>query len=99
MTVLQVARDAFAKAIEEGKREIAADPTALGPQVKVARNGYSQSMLALEENTLENAKKLGYLDARELYPDIPPYSLAEFAREFYSLPDPGSEFHTYEPKD
>ncbi|TFK84356.1 NAD-P-binding protein [Polyporus arcularius HHB13444] len=96
---VRVARDAFAKAIEEGNREIAADPTALGPQVKVAKNGYSQSMLALEENTLENAKKLGYLDARELYPDIPLYSLAEFAREFYSLPDPGSEFHTYEPKD
>ncbi|KAI0692307.1 NAD-P-binding protein [Cerioporus squamosus] len=92
-------RDAFAKAIDEAQREIAANPTALAPQMKLAINGYMQSMLALEENTLANAKKLGYLDARELYPDIPPYSLADFAKEFYSLPDPGAEMHAYDVKD
>ena len=47
------------------------------------------SMHFLKENTLENAKRLGYLDARELYPDIPAQSLEEFAQEFYSLPEPG----------
>ncbi|KAI9063946.1 NAD-P-binding protein [Trametes sanguinea] len=50
---------------------------------------YMLSMHVLHEDTLENAKRLGYLDARELYPGIPKYTLKEFAEEFYSLPDPG----------
>ncbi|TBU55063.1 hypothetical protein BD310DRAFT_979917 [Dichomitus squalens] len=29
--------------------------------------------------------RLGYLDARELYPDLPKYSLTKFAEEFYKL--------------
>ena len=50
---------------------------------------FMYSMHFLQENTLENAKRLEYLDARELYPDIPAQSLEEFAKEFYSLPEPG----------
>ncbi|RPD53606.1 NAD(P)-binding protein [Lentinus tigrinus ALCF2SS1-6] len=42
-----------------------------------------------QENTLENAKRLGYLDARELCPDLPAHSLEDFAKKFYSLPEPG----------
>ena len=45
-------------------------------------------MQVFGENTLENARKLGYLDARELYPDIEPFSLEEAAKEFYSQDDP-----------
>ena len=60
--------------------------------------GMSEYMLHthfLCENTLENAKKLGYLDVHELYPDIPRYPFAKFAQEFYSLPNPGEEFNAY----
>lgn len=56
-------------------------------------NEYQISMSVLGENTLENAKKLGYLDARELYPDITPLSFEEYATQFYSMQDPGSVFH------
>ena len=50
---------------------------------------FMYSMHFLQENTLENAKRLGYLDARELYPDISAQSLGEYAKEFYSMSDPG----------
>ena len=60
-----------------------------------AWNEYQVSMLVLEENTLENGKRLGYLDVHELYPDIPPYPFAKFAEEFYTLPNPGEEFNAY----
>ena len=57
-----------------------------------AWNELQIGILVLEENTLENAKRLGYLDARELYPDITPLSLEEYAKEFYAMEDPGILF-------
>ena len=57
-----------------------------------AWNELQTSMLVLEENTLENAKKLGYLDARELYPDIAPLPLEEYAKQFYAMEEPGVVF-------
>ena len=45
---------------------------------------YQLSIHVLGENSLENAKKLGALDVRELYPDIIPTPIAEFAKKFYS---------------
>ena len=54
----------------------------------VSWNGYLHSMYVLRENTLENAKRLGYLDVRELYPDIVPTTLEEYAKEFYGMEDP-----------
>ncbi|GJJ09953.1 hypothetical protein Clacol_004177 [Clathrus columnatus] len=44
---------------------------------------YGYSMYVLGENTVENAKQLGALDARELYPDFKPSTLEEFAVQFY----------------
>ncbi len=77
------------KQIAEGAAEYAKDPTNFGAALKFMGGQYMTSMHFLQENTLENAKRLGYLDARELYPDIPAQSLEEFAEEFYSLPEPG----------
>lgn len=48
---------------------------------------YSQFFISMQihgENTLEFAKSVGALDVRELYPDIRPGTLEEFAREFYA---------------
>lgn len=53
---------------------------------------YAYSMDVLHENTLESAKKLGYLDARELYPDIVPASFEEFAKEFYAAEEPATYY-------
>ena len=51
--------------------------------------GYMRSICVLQEATRENAMRLGYLDARVLYPDVPVRTLEEFAKEFYALPEPG----------
>lgn len=37
----------------------------------------------LGENSLANAKKLGALDAKELYPDIVQTSFKEYVKAFY----------------
>ncbi len=84
--------------MEEGKQEVAKTPDSVSAQLKVAWNQYLISLYVLEENTLANAKRLGYLDARELYPDVPVQSLEEFAKEFYSLPEPGEEWNAYAPR-
>ena len=57
--------------------------------LKVSPNEYMYSMHILGENTLENALALGYLDARALYPDLPQYSLEEFAEYYYGKEEPG----------
>ena len=75
------------------KELFAQDPVANAAAGMVqAWNELQISMLVLEENTLGNAKKLGYLDARELYPDITPCSLEEYAQRFYAMEDPGIVF-------
>ena len=67
---------------------LVADPQHFESHVQRAWAEYVTSIHFLGENTLENAKRLGYIDARELYPDIPVQSLEEYAKEFYSLPEP-----------
>ncbi|EIW53920.1 NAD-P-binding protein [Trametes versicolor FP-101664 SS1] len=70
------------------------------PVIALMKRSYSQyvySMQILGENSLEYATKtLGYLDARALYPDLPQYTLEEFAKEFYSLEEPGQEYIRYD---
>lgn len=57
--------------------------------MRLSRSKYARSMYFLEENTLASALKLGYLDARTLYPDMPKYTLEEFAAYFYAKEEPG----------
>ena len=45
---------------------------------------YQYSMHIKGENSLENAKALGALNVRELYPDITPTTLEHVAKEFYT---------------
>lgn len=45
---------------------------------------YMISIHYLGECTLENAKKLGAVDVRELYPDIVPKSFEHFAKSHYN---------------
>ena len=72
------------------KELVAQDPVAnAAAGMAQAWNELQISMFVLQENTLENAKKLGYLDARELYPDVAPLSLEEYAKQFYAMEEPG----------
>lgn len=42
---------------------------------------YQRSWGVRGDNTPENAKYLGFLDARELYPDFKPVGVEEYVRE------------------
>ncbi|TBU52270.1 NAD(P)-binding protein [Dichomitus squalens] len=88
-----VSRDYFLKKAAETRRKIGQDPSKATPadHVTLSFSEDMHSMYVLEENTLENAKRLGYLDVRELYPDLPRYTFKQFAKEFYRLPRPGED--------
>jgi hypothetical protein len=45
---------------------------------------YAFSKYAREDNTPENAKYLGYLDAQELYPDFTPISFKSYLTEVFA---------------
>ncbi|KAI0359474.1 NAD-P-binding protein [Trametes cingulata] len=87
-----VSAEEIKKRIAEGKANLEKDPRDLFSALKLHWHGYMYSLHILGENTLENAKRLGYLDAHELYPDVPQRSLEEFAKEYYTLEEPGPEY-------
>ncbi|KAM5545173.1 hypothetical protein V8D89_001284 [Ganoderma adspersum] len=86
-------KDSIISAAAAAKELLAQDPVAnAAAGMAQAWNELQTCIFVLEENTLENAKRLGYLDARELYPDIAQFSLEEYANEFYAMEDPGVLF-------
>ncbi|KAI0705996.1 NAD-P-binding protein [Cerioporus squamosus] len=89
---IHVSEEDIKQQIAEGEAAHAKDPSDSWALRKVIWGQYMTSMHFLQENTLENAKRLGYLDAHELYPDVRAQSLEEFAKEFYGLPEPGEVF-------
>ena len=78
------------------REQLAKDPKDRYAHIRQSWTEYMVSMHFLGENTLENAKRIGYLDARELYPDMPQWTLEDFAKDFYTMADPGA---TYRSKD
>ncbi len=84
MLVAQAQADEFLQWVAVGKGELAHGVDSPDVLLKVHWNMYMYSMHILGENTLENAKRLGYLDVRELYPDVPRYTHEDFAKEFYT---------------
>jgi hypothetical protein len=62
----------------EAKAALEADPTDITKQLTCFELQYAVSKYVRWDNTPENAKYLGYLDARELYPDLKPISFAAF---------------------
>ncbi|EIW53909.1 NAD-P-binding protein [Trametes versicolor FP-101664 SS1] len=80
------------KQIAEAKATLAKDPANVLAVMSVNWAQYMYSLHILRENTLENAKRLGFLDARELYPDIPKFSLEEFAKDYYAKEEPGEVY-------
>lgn len=80
--MLQVSEDELLKRITASIEEHAKTHSWMS-HVILSSSQYRVSMHVLGENTLKNAKALGALDVRELYPDIVPMKLEQFAREFY----------------
>ncbi|KAI9058256.1 NAD-P-binding protein, partial [Trametes sanguinea] len=86
---IYVTADELKQRLVAAKAEHEKDPGNVTAHVNLVWCEYVYSMHVLQENTLENAKRLGYLDVRELYPEVPKQTLEDFAKEFYSLPNPG----------
>ena len=66
--------------LEAAKAEAAASGKT-GFNAGVAIQSYSYSKFVREDNCPVNAKYLGYLDTRELYPDFKPINFEQFVRE------------------
>jgi hypothetical protein len=69
------------KQIDKAKAAHKADPSDSMKTSKVFQTEYIVSKYIRRDNTLENAKYLGYLDARALYPNFKPISFSAFVDE------------------
>ncbi|EMD38789.1 hypothetical protein CERSUDRAFT_151425 [Gelatoporia subvermispora B] len=78
-----VTKEEILRRAEDAGAKYKQDP-ALIHHINLSFNQYLNSMFILGENTVENAVALGALDARKLYPDLPSYTLEDFAKEFYA---------------
>lgn len=83
MTCTQVSEDEIRRRAVAGKADYQRDSNAMGFATWHIYE-YAHSLYLRGDNTLENAKAHGALDARELYPDFKPVTLTQHAEEFYS---------------
>ncbi|KAH9931871.1 uncharacterized protein B0H18DRAFT_871768 [Fomitopsis serialis] len=75
-------KDALTQRAAEYKAVYAASGDS-GAHAVTSFSEYMISIHFLGEDSLANAKKLGALDARELYPDIAPKRFADFVKAYY----------------
>lgn len=72
------------KELAEAEAAYAANPSDSPAWYKLVGIQYKVSKYVRKDNTPENAKYLGYIDAMELYPDFKPITFAEFVDELLS---------------
>ena len=80
--VRKLNKDALLRRIAESKAKYA-ETKECAPLAAWWISEYMLSIHFLGENSLENAKKLGALDAKELYPDITQMPFKEYVKKFY----------------
>jgi hypothetical protein len=79
--LLQVSNEECIANVEAAKSAVAKDPTDLMANLKLIEWQYVVSKYVRKDNTPEMAKYLGYLDAKELYPDFKPITFAKYLDE------------------
>ncbi|KZT73635.1 NAD(P)-binding protein [Daedalea quercina L-15889] len=79
-----ISREQLEEQAGQGKAMYAQDPSDMAKMLW-AGSEYMISMHLLGEDSLENAKALGALDVRELYPDIQPTRFKDFVKEYYKV--------------
>ncbi|RPD58089.1 NAD-P-binding protein [Lentinus tigrinus ALCF2SS1-7] len=89
---LYITAEEVLQAVAAAKERVTRDPSDWMSHAMQSWNEYIYSIQILHENTLENAKRLGYLDARELYPDIATTTLEECAKGFYAMEEPAEAY-------
>jgi uncharacterized protein YbjT (DUF2867 family) len=76
-----ISKEQIEKAIADAAAAFAANPANLAPYVEKSMLEYKWSRWTREDNTPEHADYLGYLNARELYPDLQTKSMDDFVHE------------------
>ncbi|PVI03913.1 isoflavone reductase family protein [Periconia macrospinosa] len=66
---------------DQAREAFKADPGQILNRIMQSTFEYNVSKYVRGDNTLGNAKYLGYLDARELYPDFEPLSFKDFVKQ------------------
>ena len=79
----KLSEDELFKQLRAAKEAFDKDPSA-DNHVQLTWAEYQYSIHILGEDSLESAKKLGALDAHELYPDIPRTTFEKFAEAYYA---------------
>jgi hypothetical protein len=78
---VQTSVDATISKRDQARKSAAEDPEHPMKRSTQTLMEYCVSKYVRKDNTLENAKYLGYLDARELYPDVKPITFAKQVEE------------------
>ncbi|KAF2175240.1 NAD(P)-binding protein [Zopfia rhizophila CBS 207.26] len=76
-----ISEEELLKRREKARAEYVADPTNLATRMMRSITEYSVAKYIRRDNTPENGKYLGYLDARRLYPDFKPIRFVDFVDE------------------
>ena len=78
---VQVPKEEFLQTLDRAQKAYDSAPDAPGNRYSMYINQYHHSKYIRADNTIANAKYLGYLDAKELYPDFEPISFETFLKE------------------
>lgn len=78
---MQVSEQQLLEQLEAAKADFASNPKDQSKRRMAYVAQYGVSKYIRRDNTPANAKYLGYLDARELYPDFKPISFSEYVGE------------------
>jgi hypothetical protein len=78
---VQVSEFDIRKSLAQAQALLAADPKSMSGLIGRSTCEYRISKFIRGDNTRQNGKYLGYLDARELYPEFVPISFENFLEE------------------
>lgn len=76
----QTSGEEIQAAIDDAKDKMSKGATDFPTQLQLFGGQYQYSWGIRGDNTLEHARYLGYLDARELYPDLKPREFKDYVR-------------------
>lgn len=77
----QVSNEQIEAELATAKRRMADRPADPRSRLGMYKAQYAHSKYVRQDNQPKVAEQLGYLDARELYPDVKPVSFREFLAE------------------
>ena len=78
---MKVTAQEMKTAVDVAKKVHEEDPKSMASAFMIYVSQYNYSKYVRCDNSAEGARSLGYLDARELYPDFKPIAFEDFVNE------------------